>query len=253
MSIEDDLTRIADGIDKLVVILGSDSVKSPIDALAEERLEAAAKVRDEVLAKEIPATPAPQSVEIEEVTVEEVKPKPKPVEIIIGDYVKVNSGDDKQGLEGTVTGGSKSWLQLTVEIGNKDYPAGTVVPVRKSTLVNVLSDSQEETPSWVEAAKAVEGVELTEEVVADPTPEVVIPAGEDSIPSDDLDAPENFVLPGKGKHSKKTLNTIFNEGERAILFLKFLAKNDLMGVKHPEVTPTVRVFLDSKDIIWDAV
>ena len=258
MSIENDLTRIADGIDRWEVILGSEAVISPLDDLSEERLEAAEAVRQEVLVKEIPKPTTPPAAEIEAettkaqpaVTVLSDENKKLQTEIKVGDYVRVITGA-KKGLKGTIPGGEKAWLKLTIDEGIEGFRAGTVASVRRGEILPTIQNG--ETPTWVEAAKAVEGVELTEETekeVADPTPEApeVIPAAQDFVPSVDLSAPENFALPGTGKHSGKTLNTIFNEGNRGINYLKWIASNSIM---EPEVTTTIQAFLKLRNIEWE--
>ena len=254
MSIENDLTRIADSLEQLVVVLGSGSVKPPFDTEAEERLEVADKVRKEALAEEIPQPSAEQSAEkkkerptkakyeephekpawveaAEAVVPQEAPKKEKPKaaansdEIGIGSYVRVQSDDDKAGLEGTITGGQKAWLTLTIEVGNAAFKAGTSCPVRRSTLV---------------LAKHAEQVEETPVVVVEE-------AADDFVPSQNLEAPENFILPGSGKHSGKTLNTIFNEGAKGVNYLTWLAVNGLMG---EEVTEKVQKFLNVREVDW---
>ena len=247
MSIENDLTRIADSLEQLVVVLGSGSVKPPFDTEAEERLEVADKVRKEALAEEIPQPTAEQSTENKKEATTEEKPawveaaeaivpqapkkeKAKAAansgEIDIGSYVRVQSDDDKLGLEGTITGGQKAWLTLTIEVGNASFKAGTSCPVRRSTLV---------------LAKHAEQVEETPVVVVEE-------AAEDFVPSQNLEAPENFILPGSGKHSGKTLNTIFNEGAKGVNYLTWLAVNGLMG---EEVTEKVQKFLHVREVDWE--
>ena len=210
-----DIDRLFGYLERIVVALETEAHKPAFVKTAEKRLESAEKILEEAIEAEVKDTNENKTVEAKP-TNEEVDSS----SIVIGVRVKVSSTDSrKDGVVGTIVKETKAWLQVETDDGKS-------IPVRRKECVLITTPSNSP----------------PEEMLPEP-----VESTEDFAPSDDITAPENFVISG-GIHNNKTVHTVFNESPRGKQFIIWLAKR---GAKGPELTDAARKYLEQRGENWE--